>query len=280
MKIILLALLISLNAFAVIGPFNGITSINSDTTAAQVISGSGAINVSTVLGTTALSCTAADATHNGCISSTNYSAWQGAATGVSAIDAINGVIACDGAGNFSSFSAVPTSRTVNGHALSGNVTITASDVGLGSASNYTAMHSVGATVTASNFASFSGTTGASVTDSGYSASSFLTSFSGLVESFTGHIVAPAAYTYVLDQYAAFAYTINSYSAQTSAGTITCAIKIGSTAVTGLSAVSVSATPSTTNGTAANSVSVGNQVIMVCSSPSSAADLSFTLKITR
>lgn len=110
--------------------------------------------------------------------------------------------------------------------------------------------------------------------------SFTGVVSGIVEEFTGHILAPAAYTYVIDQSAAYAYTINSYIAQTSAGTITCAIQIGGVSVTGISAASLSSSPSTSNASAANSVVIGNRVTMVCSSVSSAADLSFTLKVTR
>lgn len=104
--------------------------------------------------------------------------------------------------------------------------------------------------------------------------------SGIIEEFTGHIIAPANYTYILDQSAAYAYTINTFIAQTSAGTITCAIQIGGTNVTGLSAVSLSSSPATGTASGLNSVSVGNRVTMVCSSNSSSADLSFTLKVTR
>ena len=109
---------------------------------------------------------------------------------------------------------------------------------------------------------------------------FTGTVSGIVEEFTGHIIAPANYTYVIDQSAAYAYTINSFIAQTSAGTITCAVKIGTTAVTGISAQALSSTPSTGTASGANSVSIGNQVNLVCVSNSSSADLSFTLKVTR
>ena len=103
---------------------------------------------------------------------------------------------------------------------------------------------------------------------------------GLIEQFTGDIIAPANYTYVIDQSASYAYTINTLIAQTSAGTITCAVDIGGTPVTGISALAVSSTPATGTATAANSVAVGNQVTLVCSSNSSGADLTFTMKVTR
>ncbi len=103
---------------------------------------------------------------------------------------------------------------------------------------------------------------------------------GLVEEFTGHIIAPANYTYVIDQSAAYAYTINTLTAQTSSGTIQCLLAIGGTTVTGISALSISSSPATATASALNSVSIGNRVTMVCSSNSSGADLSFTTKVTR
>jgi hypothetical protein len=104
--------------------------------------------------------------------------------------------------------------------------------------------------------------------------------SSLIEVFTGHIIAPGNYTFVLDQSAAYAYTINSIIVQTSAGTDTLALKIGGTSVTGCSAVSVSSTPATGTCTAANSVSTGNRITLVTSADASAADLTFTVKVTR
>lgn len=112
------------------------------------------------------------------------------------------------------------------------------------------------------------------------AASFSGAVTGLVEELTGDIEAPTAKTYILDQSAAYAYTINTLIIQTSAGTATVAVKIGGTSVTGISAVSVSSTPATGTASGANSVSIGNQITMVVTSPSSAADMSFTLKYTR
>lgn len=103
---------------------------------------------------------------------------------------------------------------------------------------------------------------------------------GLVEEFPGMIEAPTAKTYVLDQSAAYAYTINTLIIATVSGTITAAVKINGTNVTGISAVSVSSTPATGTASAANSVAIGDKVTLVLSSASSPVDLSFTLKVTR
>lgn len=101
-----------------------------------------------------------------------------------------------------------------------------------------------------------------------------------VNSFSGHIESPSAKTYVLDQYAEFAYTINRITIDMSAGTATAKLTIDGVDVTGCTSISASTTESTTSCTAANSVSAGNTVALVITSPSSAADLSFTMKYTR
>lgn len=88
-------------------------------------------------------------------------------------------------------------------------------------------------------------------------------------------------TIYADAKAAFGYTINSIlGAGTSAGSITLAVKINGTNVTGLSAVSITSTPADTNASAANTVAVGDIVTWVFTSNSSAADLRFNMKITR
>lgn len=103
---------------------------------------------------------------------------------------------------------------------------------------------------------------------------------GLVEALPGMIEAPEDKTYVLDQSAAYAYTINTLIIATVSGTTSAAVKINGTNVTGISAVSVSSTPATGTGSAANSVSIGDKVTLVLSSSSTPVDLSFTLKVTR
>lgn len=97
---------------------------------------------------------------------------------------------------------------------------------------------------------------------------------------SGMIETAANKTYVLDQKAAFNYTINTLDIASSAGTVTAKVQIAGVDVTGISAVSVSSTPATGTATAANSVTAGNKVTMVFSSNSSAVNVGFTLKITR
>lgn len=101
-----------------------------------------------------------------------------------------------------------------------------------------------------------------------------------VLSFSGMIEAPADKTFVLDQSAAYAYTINTLKIATVSGTASVAIKINGTSVTGISAVSVSSTPATGTASALNAVAIGDKVTLVVSSGSSPVDLSFTLKYTR
>jgi len=88
-------------------------------------------------------------------------------------------------------------------------------------------------------------------------------------------------TIYADAKAAFGYTINSIlGAGTSSGSITLAVKINGTDVTGLAAVAITSTPADTNASAANVVAVGDIVTWVFSSNSSANNLRFTQKITR
>lgn len=88
-------------------------------------------------------------------------------------------------------------------------------------------------------------------------------------------------TIQLDAYAAFGYTINAVNGiATSSGTITAAVQIGGTNVTGLSAISVTSSPQNVSASALNTVVAGNQVTLVLSSNSSATNLCFTMTMTR
>ena len=88
-------------------------------------------------------------------------------------------------------------------------------------------------------------------------------------------------TIQLDAYAAFGYTINAVNGiATSSGTITAAVQIGGTNVTGLSAISVTSTPQNVSASALNTVVATNQVTLVLTSNSSATNLCFTMKMTR
>lgn len=79
----------------------------------------------------------------------------------------------------------------------------------------------------------------------------------------------------------FAGTINSlYGAQTTSGSLTLAVKINGTNVTGLSAVSITSTPGDTSASGANTFSAGDTITFVSSSASSDLGASWVLKITR
>jgi hypothetical protein len=99
------------------------------------------------------------------------------------------------------------------------------------------------------------------------------------EFISGMIESGADKTYMLDLKAPMAYTIVSLAIKTLSGTCTAAVKIESTAVTGISAVSVTSSEASAAASAANAVSAGNTVSLVLSSCSSAVDISFTLEIT-
>ena len=90
----------------------------------------------------------------------------------------------------------------------------------------------------------------------------------------------ANFTMPIHLNASFGYTITGATAITTAGTITLAVKIGTTAVTGLSAVSMSSTESTPTATAANVVAVGNDVNLTFSSNSAATYASVTVHCVR
>lgn len=107
-----------------------------------------------------------------------------------------------------------------------------------------------------------------------------TAGTGLVEALPGHIETAANKTYVLDQYAMYAYTVNAIDVQTASGTITAALKINGTNVTTCNGIAVTSTPGLTTCTAANSVVVGDQLTLVTSANAAALDLSFTVKVTR
>lgn len=90
----------------------------------------------------------------------------------------------------------------------------------------------------------------------------------------------AATTYTLVLYANYAFTINELKIISGSGTCTAAVQINGTNVTGISAVSVSTTIATGTASGANSVSVGQKVTLVITSPSTLDNLQATLKITR
>jgi hypothetical protein len=91
----------------------------------------------------------------------------------------------------------------------------------------------------------------------------------------------AGLTYPLDTYAPFGYIVTEvYQIQTSSGSVTAALKINGTNITGLSSISVSSTPQNVAATGANTVAVGDALSLVFSSSSSPVNIQFTLAATR
>lgn len=88
-------------------------------------------------------------------------------------------------------------------------------------------------------------------------------------------------TVYLTTYARFACTIDSIqNIQTTSGTISLAVKINGTNVTGLSAVAVTSSSQDVNASAANAVAIGDEITLVWSSNASAVDIRGTLLLTR
>ena len=88
-------------------------------------------------------------------------------------------------------------------------------------------------------------------------------------------------TYIIHTEARFAFDIKGiYGLEHTSGTSTLAVQINGTDVTGLDAISVTATAQDVVATGANSVAVGDQITFVITSASSATDLNSTLEIER
>ncbi|MFI4954555.1 MAG: hypothetical protein ACHP9Y_01430 [Gammaproteobacteria bacterium] len=91
----------------------------------------------------------------------------------------------------------------------------------------------------------------------------------------------AGLTYDLDTYAPFGYTVTEvYQIQTSSGSVTAALQINGTNITGLSSISVTSTAQNVAATGANTVAVGDALTLVFSSNSAAQNIQFTLSATR
>lgn len=88
-------------------------------------------------------------------------------------------------------------------------------------------------------------------------------------------------TYVMHTYAIQPFVINSIKGvQSTSGTCTLNVKINSTSVTGLSAISVTSTPQNVTATGANTVAIGDKVSFTVTSASSLTDILSTLSISR
>ena len=105
-------------------------------------------------------------------------------------------------------------------------------------------------------------------------------FLGLDESQSAHIIAPENFTITLDESAAYKYQIDTLIAKLSAGTITAAIEINGTPVTGITAQALTSVQSTGTATALRTVNIGDRVTLVLTANAASANLALTLKITR
>ncbi len=92
------------------------------------------------------------------------------------------------------------------------------------------------------------------------------------------IKTPANETIYLIPYAVYGFTINGlFNLSVASGSLTLTVKINGVNVTGLSSLSVTSTPQNPTASAANTVSVGDEVSIVVSAISSPADLKFTME---
>lgn len=87
--------------------------------------------------------------------------------------------------------------------------------------------------------------------------------------------------YSIIVYATFPFTIDGIrQVSLASGSATLNVKINSTSVTGLGAISVTTTPQDVTATAANTVAVGDAIVFTFTSGSSPSDLTSVLEITR
>lgn len=101
-----------------------------------------------------------------------------------------------------------------------------------------------------------------------------------IEEITGFIEEIALMSYVLDQYAAYNYAINSLSAVTTSGSCNITVLIDGVPITGLTAIAVNDSEDIYNATAANNVLIGQTLLILVNSNAAAVDLAFTIKTTR
>ncbi len=96
----------------------------------------------------------------------------------------------------------------------------------------------------------------------------------------GMIEVPTAKTYYLIPTATTGYTFTSVTIYTVSGTATANFKIGSTSITGASAIAVTSTPQTIALSAANVAVATDTVTLVITAPVAAVDLVYNLGYTR
>jgi hypothetical protein len=102
----------------------------------------------------------------------------------------------------------------------------------------------------------------------------------VIDSIGGHIEAAANKSYVLDQAAAFAYTVNSLAIRSASGTCTAKLQIDGVDITGISSVAVGSTETTATASGANAVTAGQTLALVVSGNSGATEVAFSVRVTR
>lgn len=163
------------------------------------------------------------------------------------------IVARDGSGNFSA-------GTITA-ALSGNAstaTALAANPSACSAGSYVSDIDANGTLTCSN------------------------PFTGMVESYSGHIETAANKTYVIDEYASFAKQVVNIRPKCASGTITAKLQIDGSDITTCTAISVSSSAATTtcDTGSSNNLAANGRLTLVTTSNSSCLDLTFTIKTTR
>jgi len=200
-----------------------------------------------------------------------------------AVGTADHVVINSGTGAFSSEAQLAVSRggTNSGAALNNNRVMQSSG---GAIVEAAAITSSKALCSDSNGIPVACSSGPSTTEMSYVTgltSSAQTQISALkVEQLDGMVETPSNKTYVLRLKAKYAGTINEVSLKTASGTITAKLQIGGVDVTGCTGISVTSTASLTSCTAANTFASGDTLTLITSSNSSAADLQWSVKVTR
>lgn len=193
------------------------------------------------------------------------------------------VLINDGSGNLSSEAVLAVARggTNSGTSLNNNRVMQSSG---GAIVEAAAITSAKALCSDSNGIPVACSSGPSTTEMAYVTgltSSAQTQLNSLkTEQLDGMVETPTNKTYVLRLKAKYSGTIDEISLKTASGTITAKLQIGGVDVTSCTGISVTSTASLTSCTAANTFASGDTITLITSSNSSAADLQWSVKVTR
>ena len=161
-------------------------------------------------------------------------------------------------------------------------TLTKSSVGLGSVDNTSDAGKPVSTAQATAIALKQDTLVSGTNIKSINGSSILGSGNILLNKLSGtlFIKEPIAETIIITSYATYGFTITDfYNLKVDSGSLTLTVKINSTAVTGMSAVSIGSSAQNLTATANNVVNIGDQVTYVISSIVNPTNLQGTMKAT-